>query len=97
MLLAPTCPLGYNRCADANSRGPLTVDVRATHAALLGTRVWDSRAKDESGEPLPAPPSQVFVVNAVVASAGRCRGVHRKSSVIIRLSYACQVESYLLP
>ena len=41
--------------------------------------------------------SQVFVVNAVAASAWRCQGAHRKSGVVIRLSYACQVESYLLP
>jgi len=42
-------------------------------------------------------PSQVFVVFAVAASAGRCQGAHRKSGVVIRLSYACQAESYLLP
>ncbi len=97
MHLAPACPLGYNRCAGAKSHGPHTAEVRAAHAALLGTRVWDSWARDESGELLLPPPSQVFVVNAVVASAGRCQGEHRKSGVIIRLSYACQVESYLLP
>jgi len=42
-------------------------------------------------------PSQVFVVYAVAAPAGRCQSAHRKSGVVIRLSYACQVESYLLP
>ena len=55
MHLAPTCPLDYKHCASAKSLGPHTAEVRATHAALLGTRVWDSWAKDESGEPLPAP------------------------------------------
>jgi len=38
-------------------------------------------------------PSQVFVVNAVAASAGRCNGAHRKSGVVIGPSYAFQVWS----
>jgi hypothetical protein len=42
------------------------------------------------------PPSQAFVVYAVAASAGRCQGAHRKSGVVIRLTYACPAESYLL-
>ena len=42
-------------------------------------------------------PSQVFFVYPVAAPAGRCLGAHRKSGVVIRRSYACQVESYLLP
>jgi hypothetical protein len=52
--------------------------------------------KRERGTASGSPP-QVSVVYAVAASAGRCQGAHRKSGVVIRPSYACPVESYLLP
>jgi len=42
-------------------------------------------------------PSQVFVVSALAASAGRCQGAHRKSGVVIRRSYAFHVESVIPP
>ena len=42
-------------------------------------------------------PSQVFVVSALAASAGRCQGAHRKSGVVIRRSYAFQVEFVIPP
>jgi len=42
-------------------------------------------------------PSQVAVVNAEAASAGRCHGAHRKSGVVVRRSYAFQVESVIPP
>jgi len=56
----------------------------------------DGESKRERGT-VSSSPSQVFVVFALAASAGRCQGAHRKSGVVIRRSYAFQVESVIPP
>jgi soluble lytic murein transglycosylase-like protein len=39
----------------------------------------------------------VGLVEAVIEVESNWQGAHRKSGVVIRLSYACRVESHLLP
>ena len=58
-------------------------------------KLWPT---NENGEPILAPPlisSPSYVPWQRPRNAAS--GAHRKSGVIIRLSYACPAESYLLP
>ena len=58
-------------------------------AGILGQ---ETRTGTASGSP-----SQVFVIFALAASAGRCQSAHRKSGVINRPSSAFQVEPVMPP
>jgi hypothetical protein len=49
--------------------------------------------KNENGEPTLAPRLNGPSIYAVAAPRGRCLGAHRKSGVVIQLTYAWPVES----
>jgi len=66
-------------------------------ATVLGTRVCDSRAKNESGEPSPAPRLSVRRKCRDSVREDVANGAHRKSGVVIRPSNAFQVESVTPP
>jgi len=91
---------------DAEEASQLKRQPFAHHeGGISNQRVYHSSARDsceivnqkrERGT-VSSSPSQVFVVSALAASAGRCQGAHRKSGVVIRRSYAFQVESVIPP
>ena len=66
--------------------------------ALRGLSIYfagrDS-AKNENGEPFPAPRLKCLSLMPWQRPRGVASGAHRKSGVVLRLTSACPVESFL--
>ena len=67
----------------------------ARHGLRAG--VGDAWAKNESGEPIRFPVSRVRSFEPWQRPRDVASGARRKSGAVIRPTYACQVESFLLP
>jgi hypothetical protein len=66
------------------------IDLSTEFTSTPGRKGVVFRSPNGKGEPLPAPPSPVFVVNAVAAPQGVANGERRKSgAVVIRRLFRC--------